>query len=352
MKNHMGHLDANGLVELLLELGITGGQKTQQGGSPSKKKALGMRASMAAALAKQSATSDGEGARILAGTLLDMTKAQRLSENLGTAAANDASSQASNRWLWPEEAFKAQPPDFLTFEEFKRLLVRLAYDKYAHVRGVTNRLNQLLFNSFSQHMCLDVDTADVEEKFERKGVLETLNLHKSTIKKIFAAVCKWDMNKFDMSKFMLFCQCCKLGDLVRQTRFLLFCSRMKTSVTTVEQVFYICIGLICVDDVKRNKPKVAAGKGGKPSAMVQKARDDFDKVFSAWLTSKLLYAAWDWNKMENAMKDKRKTSTVTLSIAWKKKKDPAVVAKERAEKEAKEAKFAQMNRQMAPQLDF
>ena len=76
-----------------------------------------------------------------------MTLAQRLSENLGTDAANDASMRASNRWLWPEDAYKTQPPDFLTFDEFKRLLVRLAVDKYAHVRGVTNRLNVLLFNS-------------------------------------------------------------------------------------------------------------------------------------------------------------------------------------------------------------
>ena len=87
------------------------------------------------------------GVGILAGELLDMTLAQRLSENLGTDAANDASMRASNRWLWPEDAYKTQPPDFLTFDEFKRLLVRLAVDKYAHVRGVTNRLNVLLFNS-------------------------------------------------------------------------------------------------------------------------------------------------------------------------------------------------------------
>ena len=135
-------------------------------------------------------------------------------------------------------------------------------------------------------MCLDVDCADTQEKFERKAVLETLNTHKSTIKKIFAAACKWDMNNFDMSKFMIFLQCCKLGDLVRQTRFLLFSSRMKTSVTTIQQVFYICIGLICLDDIKRNKPKVA----GKPAKTTNPGAE-FDKVFSAWLTSKMLYAA-------------------------------------------------------------
>jgi hypothetical protein len=350
MRKPLGFMDANGLVALLLELGITGGQNRHQVGSPGQKKALGMRASMLAALSKQSAESDMESARILVGQLLDMTKAQRLAENLGTDAMNDPSNNASNRWLWPEHAFKTQPPDFLTFDEFKRLLVRLAYDKYAHVRGVTNRLNQLLFNSFSRHMCLDVDTMDVQDKFEEKGVLETLNLHKSTIKKIFASACKWDMGTMDMSKFMIFCQCCKVVDHVRQTRFLLFCSRMKTSVTTVEQVFYLCIGLICVDNMKRTKPKTTAlAKGDKPP---KSSRNDFDKEFSNWLTSRLLYNAWDWKKMEDAMKSKRKTSEVSLAIAWKKRKNPMVVAKEAAEKAEREAKFIRLNQQMAPQLDF
>jgi hypothetical protein len=349
MKRPLGFLDANGFLELLIELGIVGRPKQTK----DEKKGFGVRASVVAALAQQSAASQQETARTLAAQLLDITKAQRLAENLGTDAVNDSSNAASNRWIWPEDAFKTRPPDFLTFDEFKRLLVRLAYDKYAHVRGVTNRLNQLIFNSFSQHLALDVDTIDAVEKIQRPDVQKILNLHKSTLKKIFSNVCKWDMNRFDMAKFMIFCQACKLGDLVRQTRFLLFCARIRASVQTVEEVFWVCIALICIDDMKRNDLKFKPGKGGKggkpagepaKSASKSKSRDGFEKTFESWLTARLLYLAWDWKKVQAAMNSKKKTSEVSLSTAWKRKRDPAVVAKEEAEKAATEARFAKMNK--------
>jgi hypothetical protein len=341
MNNPVGNMDANGFLAMLIELGIVG--RPQQ--SKDTQKRFGVRASVLKAMAKQSASSQQETARTVAGELLDMTKTQRLAESLGTDAVADPSNAASNRWIWPEDAFKTRPPDFLTFDEFKRLLVRLAYDKYAHVRGVTNRLNQLIFNCFSQHIALDVDTLDIQDKMVRPGVKKTLDLHKSTVKKIFAGVCKWNMNRFDMAKFMLFCQVCKLGDLVRQTRFLLFCARLRSSVQTVDEVFIICVGLICVDDIKRNKPELKQGKSGSGKG------DGFEKMFEAWMTSRLLYMAWDWKKVENAMATKRKNSEVARAIAWKKKRDPAVVAKEQAAKAAEEARFARMNREREMLLD-
>ena len=73
MKDPIGHMDANGLVALLLELGITGSQKTKP--SRGQKKALGMRASMAAALAKGSAAEDMQGARTYSGEYVYITKA-------------------------------------------------------------------------------------------------------------------------------------------------------------------------------------------------------------------------------------------------------------------------------------
>ena len=339
MNNPVGTMDANGFLALLIELGIVG--RPQQ--STDTKKRFGVRASMLKALVQQSAASQQETARTLAGELLDMTKTQRLAESLGTDAVADPSNAASNRWIWPENAFDTRPPDYLTFDEFKRLLVRLAYDKYAHVRGVTNRLNQLIFNCFSRHIALDVDTLDVQDKMERPAVKKTLDLHKSALKKIFSGVCKWDMNRFDMAKFVLFCQVCKLGDLVRQTRFLLFCARLRSNVQTVDEVFIICVGLICVDDVKRNKPELEQENAPSKS----KARDGFEKMFEAWLTSRLLFMAWDWRKAEKAMAAKRKKSEVSLSIAWKKKRDPALVAKEQAAKAAEEARFAKLNQQMS-----
>ena len=137
-------MDGEGFVELLVELGIVG--------KPAPKGGFGVRQSMLAALAAEQAAQANAEARALASKLLDMTKAQRMFEGIrGDKAADQAQTQslgASNRWIWPDTAHKANPPDFLTFEEFKRLVVRLGFDKYTHVRGVANRLKQLLFNCF------------------------------------------------------------------------------------------------------------------------------------------------------------------------------------------------------------
>jgi hypothetical protein len=74
----------------------------------------------------------------------------------------------------------------MTFGEWRRVLVRVAYDRYVWVRGVDNRLRALLREEkgLAAHWCLTIDHGVIDEHYGGKEVQGMFDMHKSTLKKI------------------------------------------------------------------------------------------------------------------------------------------------------------------------
>eukprot|EP01043_Picozoa_sp_COSAG02_P005903 COSAG02_NODE_163_length_32424_cov_21.759010_21_plen_1365_part_00 len=318
---------------------------------------------------------DAESPRDYCVRLLDRVKKLRPPHKKGDLAPSD-------HWEWPVQEppphltgqarknFVPQPGDLLTFEEFKRLLIRIAYDKLKSTPGGLGvRVEKLIATTVARHWVHTVDTGHSALAKEMKGKLmkAVISKHRTNLRKIYKEIADWTPQAMDPAQTYLFLEACDLqpsyDDRQRRLRYLFFSICYNHEDKEMFDVWCKFLVFVCKDGRALGEAIVNGGEistwplleeiiedpepeeerkdgpkeekverpkelKGAPKLVVEKTTP-FSSHFNDWLVAGVLELPWNW-------KDHLK------KVRGKKEKERKKAAEAAAKQAAKAKKLAAM----------
>lgn len=316
---------------------------------------------------------DPEAPRDYCARLLDKVKTSRPPQKKGDLPPSD-------HWEWPvreppehltgqaRKKFVPQPGDLLTFGEFKRLLIRVAYDKFKSTSGgIGARVEKLVATAVARHW---VHTADLRhpklaKDMKGKQMKAVISKHRTNLRKIYKEIADWTPLAMDPTQTYLFLEACDLqpsfDERQRRLRYLFFSTCSHHTDKELFDVWCKCLASVCHEgkalgeaivrggeistwpllEEEEPEPESSVGQEGQqqeetvekpkelkdaPKLVVEKAAP-FSAHFNDWLQAGILALPWNWKDHLKKVRGKKEKE---------RKKAAAALAKE-AERAAKRA---------------
>ena len=305
---------------------------------------------------------DAEAPRDYCVRLLDRVKSHRPPPEKGDLPPSD-------HWEWPlQEApphltgqarknFVPQPGDLLTFAEFRRLIVRIAYDRLkATAGGLGVRVEKLIATTVVRHWVHTVDRGHPALEKEMQGELmkAVISKHRSNLRKIYKEIADWTPQAMNPAQTYLFLEACNLepnyDERQRRLRYLFFSTCWHHEEKDLFEVWCKFLVFFCQDgralgeaivsgDEISTWPLLDAEEDPEPDPepepaeqrpkelkgapkLVAEKTTPFSEHFNAWLVAGILELPWNWKDQLKKVrarkeKDRKKAAEAAAKAAEK-----------------------------------
>ena len=265
-----------------------------------------------------------------------------------------------DKWEWPvlecpetlqgRERKEWQPTtgDILDFQEFKRLMIRLAYDKYKSVPGgIGIRVEKLINNSMARHWAhtLNKEHAQLQKDFKGKALKAVISTARTNLRKIYKEIGDWVPLKMDPEQTYLFLEACDLQpnfvERQRRLRYIFFSVMTHHDDKELFEIWLKCLCFLCkeqralaeaivndggeiatwplmeplpetkklsmaeamaeADEEDVKKPKELRGA----PMLIEKNETPFATIFNDWMQAGVLALPWNWKDLLTKVRSKK-----------------------------------------------